>query len=116
VMTNLNIGTHPFYAIVTQSTGKQYRTQTVNIGLTGVTYQSATLMGVDYSFPLQFTGPPVQFTWSATAGRSYTILSTTNLLMPFHARATVVPTNSLAQWSETNSTPMQQFYRISVSP
>lgn len=117
VLTNLNIGTHPFYAIVTQSTGRQYRTQTVNIGLTGVTYQGATLMGVDYSFPLLLTNsPPGRFTWPATAGRSYTILSTTNLLTPFQVRATVIPTNSLAQWAETNSTPKQQFYRVSVSP
>jgi uncharacterized protein (TIGR03790 family) len=116
VLTNLDVGVHPFYAIVTQTNGNQYRTQTQNIGLIGVTYSSTTLMGVDYPFPLQFTAPPAMLVWPATAGRSYTVLSTTNLTMPFQTRATVLPTNSLGQWAETNSAPAQQFYRVSVSP
>jgi hypothetical protein len=115
VLTNLNVGTHPFYAIVTQNNGHQYRTQTQNVGLTSVTFSNQTLMGVN-TFPLQITGHPPQLTWPATAGRSYSVLSTTTLLSPFQFRTTVVPTNSLGQWTETNSTPAQQFYRISVSP
>ncbi|HZV33387.1 MAG TPA: TIGR03790 family protein [Verrucomicrobiae bacterium] len=116
VLTNLDIGVHPFYAIVTQGNMHQYRTQTQNIGLIGVTYLNSTLMGVDYSFPLQISSLPPMLVWPATAGRSYTVLSTTNILQAFQPRATVVPTNSLGQWTETNAAPTQQFYRISITP
>lgn len=115
-LANLDVGVHPFYAIVTESNGQQYRTQTQNIGLVGVSYPNQSLLGVDYPFPLQISTPSPMLVWPTTAGRSYNILSTTNLLQPFQLRATVIPTNSLGQWKETNNAPAQQFYRVSVSP
>jgi hypothetical protein len=81
-----------------------------------VDYGGATLVGVDLGFPLQVTAPPPLLIWPATAGRGYTVLGTTNLLSPFQARATVIPTNSLGQWMETNTSAAQQFYRVSVTP
>jgi hypothetical protein len=86
------------------------------VGLLGVSYGESTLVGVDLGFPLQVTASPPLLTWPATAGRGYTVLSTTNLLNPFQIRATVVPTNSLGQWQETNANAAQQFYRVSVAP
>lgn len=114
--SNLDVGTHPFYAVVTQSNGHQYRTQTQYVGLMTVNYSGATLFGVDYPFPLQAQGSSPLLSWPATAGRTYTVLSTTNLLMPFQSRAMVTPTNSVGQFAETNTTPAQQFYRVSVAP
>jgi uncharacterized protein (TIGR03790 family) len=115
-LSNLDIGLHPFYAIVTDNSGHQYRTQTQCIGLVGVSYAGANLLGVDYSIPVQVTGPAPVLTFPATAGRAYNILSTTNLSNPFQLVATVTPTNSVGQYAETNTAPAQQFYRISAAP
>ena len=106
VATNLGLGLHPFYAIVTDNSGHQFRTATTNI----------RLVGPDSPFPLQIESPPTTLTWPATAGRSYDVLSYTNLVDPFQVRATVVATNSLALWVETNATAPQLFYEIRVSP
>jgi len=115
-LTNLGIGVHPFYAIVMDNTGKQYRTQTQTVGLVGVSFSGSSLLGVDLSFPLQISGPTPLLVWPATAGRSYNILSTTNITGSFHTNATVIPTTSLGQWTETNTSPAQKFYRVSVVP
>ncbi len=115
-LTNLDVGLHPFYAVVTDNSGRQYRTQTQNVRLIGVDYSGTNLFGVDYPFTANFSGPPVALTWPATAGRGYSILSTTNLTGTFQTHALVTPTNSLGQWTETNANAAQQFYRISVSP
>lgn len=112
----LGLGAHPFYAIATDSSGRQYRTATQTVGLIGVGYGGSTLVGVDLGFPLQISAPQPLLAWPATAGRSYSVLGTTNLAAGFQARATVVPTNSLGQWQETNNSPAQQFYRISAAP
>ena len=68
VYSNLDIGTHPFYAIVTQSNGKQYRTATQYVGLIGVNDLGATLTGVDLPFPIQTSYTPSLLVWPATAG------------------------------------------------
>ena len=46
--TNLDLGLHPFYAVVTDLNGVQYRTAT----------QWLRLVGLDSPFPLQITAPP----------------------------------------------------------
>jgi len=115
-LTNLGIGSHPFYAIVTDKSGHQYRTATQTVGLIGVNYAGTSLIGLDYPFPVQISGAAPILVWPATAGRSYNILSTSSLGSAFQLRAIVTPTNSLGQWTETNTSPAQQFYRVSVSP
>jgi uncharacterized protein (TIGR03790 family) len=115
-LTNLWAGTHPFYAIVTDNSGHTYRTQTQTLALTASSYGGQTYIGVDYPFPLQLTGNGPQFQWPATAGRSYNILSTTDLTQPFQTRATVIATNSIGNWLETNDNAVQQFYGVSVAP
>src|SRR5439155_2238545 len=86
--TNLNVGLHPFYAVVTASSGKQYRTET----------KWFRIVGADAPFPLAITAPPPMLAWPATAGRSYDVLSATNLTDPFQIRATILATNSIGQW------------------
>ena len=65
---NLGLGLHPFYALVTDNNGRQYRTQTTCINV----------VGADSAIALQITAPPALLTWNAAAGRSYDVLSATD--------------------------------------
>ncbi len=103
--TNLDLGLHPFYAIVTASSGKQYRTET----------KWLRIVGTDMSFALSITPPPPTLAWAATSGRSYDVLSTTNLTNAFQIRASVVPISSVGQWTDTNAGAVQRFYRVRTS-
>jgi hypothetical protein len=103
--TNLGLGLHPFYAVVTASSGKQYRTETKWI----------RLVEADSQFGVSIAASPPTLSWPATAGRSYDILSTTNLTSSFQVRASITPSNSTAQWTETNISAPQRFYRVRTS-
>jgi uncharacterized protein (TIGR03790 family) len=100
--TNLGVGLHPFYAVVTRSDGKQYRTGTkwIRIG------------GAEPPFGLTMTAPPPTITWPATAGRLYQVLNATNITDTFQLRAAITPSNSPGQWMETITGAPQQFYRV----
>jgi uncharacterized protein (TIGR03790 family) len=100
--TNLGVGLHPFYAVVTRSDGKQYRTGTewIRIG------------GSEPPFGLTITAPPPTIAWPATAGRLYQVLNATNITDPFQLRATVTPSNIAGLWIETITGMPQQFYRV----
>jgi len=104
--TNLGVGLHPFYAIVTATDGKVYRTETKWI----------RLVGAEPEFGVYVSRSPLTISWTATAGRSYDVLSTTNLADAFQLRATATATNGIAQWFEPETNPAQRFYRIRVSP
>jgi uncharacterized protein (TIGR03790 family) len=99
---NLGIGLHPFYAVVTRSDGKQYRTGTewIYIG------------GSEPPFGLTLTAPPPIIGWPATAGRLYEVLSATNITSTFQSRGTVTPSNSPGLWIDTITGAPQQFYRV----
>jgi len=99
--TNLGVGLHPFYAIVTRNDGKQYRTETkwIRIG------------GTEPPFWLTVT-PSATIAWPATAGQLYQILSTSNLSGLFQPRAVVTPSNASGLWMETVTGAPQQFYRV----
>ncbi len=99
---NLGIGLHPFYALVTDANGKQCRTAT----------QWLRIIGKEAPFPLALRAPPPTLAWPATAGRSYDVLTATNILSGFQPAATLVPSNSAAQWIDTNTPAAQRFYRI----
>ena len=103
--TNLGLGLQPFYAIVTASSGKQYRTETKWI----------RLVGADSPFPVSIAAPPPRLAWPAAAGRSYDILSTTSLGAAFQTTASMTPSNSAAQWTDTNAAVPQRFYRVCTS-
>ena len=100
--TNLGVGLHPFYAVVTRSDGKQYRTGTewIRIG------------GAEPPFGLTMTAPPPTITWPATAGRLYQVLNATNITDAFQLHATVTPSNFAGFWIETVTGAPQQFYRV----
>jgi uncharacterized protein (TIGR03790 family) len=102
--SSLGLGLHPFYAIVTATTGKQYRTETKWI----------RLVGSDAPFTVTITTPPPSLAWPAAAGRSYDVLSAASVTGSYQLSATVVPTNSAAQW--TDAIPAtQRFYRVRTS-
>ncbi len=103
--TNLGLGPHPFYALITTSTGKQYRTPT----------RWLRLVGADSPFPVSITTPPPAVSWPAAAGRSYDVLSTINLANGFQLSATLAPSNAAARWTDTNTVVSQRFYRVRTS-
>jgi hypothetical protein len=103
--TNLDLGLHPFYAIVTTSAGQQFRTATIWL----------RLVGADSPFQLSISRPPPTLSWPATSGRSYDILATTNLTNAFLVRTSVVPVNTPAQWPDT-APGNRVFYRVRTSP
>ena len=100
--TNLGVGLHPFYAVVTRSDGKQYRTETkwIRIG------------GAEPPFGLTLAALPPVLGWPATAGRLYEVLSATNVTDTFQLRGTVTPSNSPGLWIDTVTGAPQQFYRV----
>jgi hypothetical protein len=100
--TNLGIGLHPFYAVVTRSDGKQYRTGT----------QWIRIGGSESPFGLTMTAPPPLIGWPATAGRLYEVLSATNVMDIFQLRGSVTPSNSPGLWMDTITGAPQQFYRV----
>ena len=104
--TNLGVGLHPFYALVTDADGKVYRTETKWI----------RLVGTEPEFAVYVSRFPLTISWNATAGRSYDVLSATNLADTFQLRSTLTATNSATQWIEPNADSPQCFYRIRVSP
>jgi hypothetical protein len=100
--TNLGVGLHPFYAVVTRSDGKQYRTETkwIRIG------------APEPPFGLKLTALPPAIAWPATAGRLYEVLSATNVMDAYQSRGTVTPSNSPGLWIDTVTGLPQQFYRV----
>ncbi|MGC3961480.1 MAG: hypothetical protein QM813_27210 [Verrucomicrobiota bacterium] len=98
----LGLGRHPFFAVATRSGGKQYRTEPVWLNI----------VGTDSPFKVTAVDALPTLTWPATPGRSYSILSATNVAGNYTVRGEVVPTNSAGVWSETNNTPGPRFYRV----
>lgn len=104
--TNLDVGLHPFYALVTASNGNRYRTETKWI----------RLLGPDAPFSVSITAPPPRLAWPATAGRSYEILSAPDPASLFQPVASVTPTTPFGVWTVTNTIGTQLFYRVRTSP
>jgi len=98
----LGVGLHPFYAIVTRSGGQQYRTAT----------QWLRVIADQPDFRISVLDAAPTLSWPALAGRAYQVLSATNPDGSFDPRASVVPTNSLGIWSETDGTSLKRFYRV----
>jgi uncharacterized protein (TIGR03790 family) len=104
--TNLGIGLHPFYAIVTDNGGRQYRTPT----------QWFRVIGQEPPFSISASGWPTTLSWPSTAGRTYDVLSATDLAIPFQPYGSVTPSNSSAVWTDANPFGPMRFYRIGVFP
>jgi hypothetical protein len=101
----LGVGLHPFYAIVTATSGAQYRTETKWI----------RLVDQEAPFPLTIVGTPSVLYWPAVAGRQYDILSADVLTNGFLVRASVVPTNDFGQWLDGEPNQTTRYYRVRSS-
>ncbi|MCX6922153.1 MAG: TIGR03790 family protein [Verrucomicrobia bacterium] len=99
---SLGLGLHPFYALVTDSIGERYQTQTAWIRLVP-------------AFQLSISGTPLQLSWSATPGLRYDVLATTNLSRAFQVTASLVATNTTVQWRIPTSSAATSFYRVGLS-
>ncbi len=99
---DLGLGLHPFYALVTDSSGHRYQTQTV-------------WYRVIPTIPLTLSGTPPVLAWPATAGRQYYLQSTTNLALPFQTQSIITATNSVIQYPVSFSGPLN-FYRVQLAP
>jgi uncharacterized protein (TIGR03790 family) len=103
--TNLDLGLHPFYGLVTDTSGNKYRTQTKWI----------RLIGAEPPFRIGIATPPPTIGWAATAGRSYDILSGTDPNATFQLRETLSPSNGVGLWIDTNASASPTFYRVRTS-
>ncbi len=99
----LGLGLHPFYAVVTDTAGNQYQTQTDWIRLIP-------------SYSLSIAGNPPTLSWPAIPGLSYDVLAATNLLGTFQTITSVIAPYSLAQWPIPAPEGPATFYRVSLSP
>lgn len=104
--SQLGIGLHPFYCLVTRADDKSYRTET----------KWVRVIGNEPPFSLSVAGTAPTLSWPATAGRRYEVLSTTNVATGFSVRGAITPTNALGQWSETNNAASQRHYRVRATP
>ena len=99
----LGVGLHPFYALVTDTNGNQYQTQTVWIRLIP-------------SFTLSISAGPLQLSWPAVPSLRYDVLATTNISATFQAVTSLVTSNNLIQWPIPASAAAASFYRVRLSP
>jgi hypothetical protein len=98
----LGLGPHPFYALVTDSSGNRYQTATVS-------YVVAPAM------TLTLAGTPLALTASVAPNQRYALQFATNLLTGFRTVASVVATNALVQWPLV-TTGAAGFYRVAWNP
>ena len=96
--TNLGLGLHPFYALVTDASGNQYQTETL-------------WYRVFPAITLALAGKPPVLSWPATLGYQYNVQATTNLLAGFQTVASLTATNTLVQWPVTNNSGAE-YYRV----
>ena len=98
----LGIGLHPFYALVTDASGHQYRT-----GQTSIRIVPSIQLGI--------SGPPFVLSWPAVTGVAYDVLSATNLGSPFQKAQTLVAPGPIVQWPIPFGSSAN-FFRVRLSP
>jgi hypothetical protein len=99
----LGVGVHPFYAIVTDSAGRQFRT-------------SITTLQIVPDFALAISSGPLTLSWESQPGVSYDILSSTNLPAGFQYVDTITATGPQSQWFIPPGSTGPAFYRLRLSP
>jgi uncharacterized protein (TIGR03790 family) len=95
----LGVGLHPFYAVVTDSLGRQYQTERISIRIIP-------------SIQLGISGPPFALSWAGVTGVAYDVLSSTNLASPFQTVATVVASGPIVQWPIPAASGGPSFFRV----
>jgi uncharacterized protein (TIGR03790 family) len=101
-IATLGVGLHPFYAVVTDSNGQRYQTQTVWEQLPAL--------------QLSVAGLPQTLSWPSITGRQYDILASTNLGGAFQVVGTILATSAQTQWTIAIPSNAATFYQVSVAP
>jgi uncharacterized protein (TIGR03790 family) len=99
----LGVGVHPFYAIVTDSAGHQFRTSTTSLQIVP-------------DFALAISSGPLRLSWESQPGVSYDILSSTNLAAGFQYVDAITATGPQSQWVIPPGSTGPAFYRLRLSP
>jgi hypothetical protein len=99
----LGLGLHPFYAVVTDTSGNQYRTQTVGIRLIP-------------SFGLNISVAPLLLSWPTVPGLRYAVLAASNLTSGLQAVTSLVASSNYIEWPIPVSPAAASFYRVRLSP
>ena len=99
----LGLGLHPFYALVTDTDGNQYQTQTDWVRLVP-------------SFQLSISRPPLTLSWSTIPGQGYDVLATTNLASPFQTVTSLLASSTVIQWPIPTPAATAGYYRVRLSP
>ncbi|MBI3880774.1 MAG: TIGR03790 family protein [Verrucomicrobia bacterium] len=109
--STFGLGRVPFYAVITDASGQQFRT----------TNFVTRFVGRESAIPIQIFGPaPVQLLWPGIAGRLYDVLAADAMTNSFAFRETLTASNSVNTfWPETNvlnTNIAQRFYKVRVTP
>jgi hypothetical protein len=104
--TNLGLGLHPFYAMVTDTSENVYRTQT----------QWLRIMDEEAPFHLTLGDVPPALSWPALAGRNYEILATTNLAQTFQLVTSVLASNTVGFWPLSGSAAATRWFKVRSTP
>ncbi len=94
---------HPFYALVTDTSGNRYQTETRSIRLIP-------------SFNLTLSGTPLKLSWATIPGLRYDVLAATNPARSFQTVTSLVASNTVLQWPVPGPSAAASFYRVSLSP
>jgi uncharacterized protein (TIGR03790 family) len=97
----LGVGLHPFYALVTDAFGNQFRTQTTQIPITP-------------PFQLSISTQPLALSWASIPGVTYDILSATNISGPFQKVSSLIASGNSAGWPIPEPLAQQSFFRVRV--
>lgn len=100
--TDLGVGLHPFWALLTDENGKQYRTATswVRVSLAPV---------------LTISRAPLKLQWGAAPGKIYDILAA-NDLSNWNVLDSVVATDVLQTWVIPDTNAPAMYYRLRMAP
>jgi hypothetical protein len=101
--SRLVVGLHPFYALVTDAAGNQFRTRTVAIRIVP-------------SFQLDLAAAPLILSWSTMPGVRYDVLASATVSGPFQQVAAVTASGSSAQWAIPSPANGLAFYRVRLAP
>jgi len=99
-MNLLGVGLHPFYALVSDTFGNQFRTEPAEVRIVP-------------PFLISITSPPLALSWSAIPGLVYDVWSSTNVSGPFQKVGTVTATGSSAGWAIPKPLQPQTYFRVS---
>ncbi len=96
----LGVGLHPFYGVVTDASGNQYKTQTL--------WEQLPALEINVAVS------PLTLSWAAIPGRLYNVLGATTIAGPFQTLGTILASDAQAQWQISPAPTGAMFYQVSL--